>query len=560
VVNESGLKLAERLAPAVLSGEPAEGEREPAAAASLCVHADRWLDRVLDERYRILRLLGEGGMGAVFVAEHLMLRKLVALKVVRTEMKVEGAEVAVRLAREAMATARLEHPHVASAIDYGSLPEGGAYFVMQLVRGTSLRRLLSGGRRLRWRRAVEIAAQVADALSATRGAGITHRDLKPDNILVEVREDGSDLVKVLDFGIAQVAPRSNGATPGAEPNRQITVAGTVMGTPGYMAPEQAVGDKVDHRADIYALGVVLWECIAGRELWVGPDLTTLVSRQMAERVPLLCNQELDPCPPPELDELIQQMTQRLPGARPENAAQVRDALRSIASPHPLAGSQSRVANASQGRPAGRGRPSQAGRRRRKPRPMARRPFWIAAVTALVFYFGVREFVPRVRSHVFAAQLAAQERMERIRGQASAAPRPSPKAPSIAAVATPEIEASFELNQSLPIEGDLISMPPEPAPPAQAVATAPPPESPATKVRRAPRPIPVLEAPPSETPPVEAGAAAREPASPEVDTWIAGLADSAPGKAPPPGKPSTPPGATEQGPASASTEAPAPLVH
>src|SRR5690348_4083298 len=124
---------------------------------------------------------------------------------------------------------------------------------MQLVRGRSLRALCTRGKRLPWRRACEICAQVADALSAAKAFGIIHRDLKPDNVLVEHREDGSDLVKVLDFGIAHVAPRETGTSEG-HPNRQLTRVGTVMGTPGYMAPEQAVGDKVDHRADLYALG------------------------------------------------------------------------------------------------------------------------------------------------------------------------------------------------------------------------------------------------------------------------------------------------------------------
>ena len=289
-----------------------------------------WSGRVLDDRYRILRLLGEGGMGAVFVAEHLTLHKQVALKVVRAELAGNG-EVAARFAREAMATAQFEHPHVASAIDYGTLPEGGAYFVMQLVRGRSLRALLAANKQLQWRRVCELAAQVADALSAAKAAGIIHRDLKPDNVLVERREDGSDLVKVLDFGIAHIAPRDSVAPPGAAgAHRELTRVGTVMGTPGYMAPEQAVGDKVDHRADLYALGVVIWEAIAGRELWDGPDLTTVVTRQMSEPVPRLRELGIDPLLPAALDELIQRLTALAVGQRPEHAAEVRDELRRLA--------------------------------------------------------------------------------------------------------------------------------------------------------------------------------------------------------------------------------------
>ena len=287
-----------------------------------------WIDRVVDDRYRVIRMLGEGGMGAVFVAEHLTLHKAVALKVIRAELAGNG-EVAARFAREAMATARFEHPHVASAIDFGTLPEGGAYFVMQLVRGKSLRGLCTRGKRLPWRRAAEICAQVADALSAAKAHGIIHRDLKPDNILVEQREDGSDLVKVLDFGIAHVAPRDAGSTVEGTHSRQLTRVGTVMGTPGYMSPEQAVGDKVDYRTDLYALGVVLWECITGRELWDGPDLTTVVTRQMSESVPKLRDAAQDPLIPGELDDLVQRLTSRTVTDRPEHASEVRDGLRKL---------------------------------------------------------------------------------------------------------------------------------------------------------------------------------------------------------------------------------------
>jgi serine/threonine-protein kinase len=266
-------------------------------------------------------------MGAVFVAEHLGLRKQVALKMIRAELAGNG-EVAARFAREAMATAQFEHPHVASATDYGTLPEGGAYLVMQLVRGESLRALLERQGRLPWTLACELLAQVADALSAARGAGIVHRDLKPENILVEMREDGSRLAKILDFGIAHVAPHAT--PPGAPMTRELTRIGTVMGTPGYMSPEQAVGDKVDHRTDLYALGVVLWECISGRVLWDGPDITSLITSQLRDDVPRLRDVAPDARVPRELDALVQRLCARSADDRPEHAGKVRDELRVLA--------------------------------------------------------------------------------------------------------------------------------------------------------------------------------------------------------------------------------------
>ncbi len=309
------------------NGDPSGLARAETALAPASTTSDGFIGRVLDERYRVTERLGEGGMGAVFVAEHLKLRKPVALKVIREELAGNG-EVAARFAREAMATAQFEHPHVASAIDFGTLPEGGAYFVMQLVRGRSLRELLDAGP-LPWARACDLLSQVADALSAARAAGIVHRDLKPENILIETREDGSELAKILDFGIAHVAPQKARAPDGTLPTRELTRVGTVMGTPGYMAPEQAVGDKVDHRTDLYALGVVLWECIAGRSLWDGDDVTTIIANQMRQDVPLLRKTTPDPTLPKALDELTQQLCARQAELRPEHAGLVRDTLREL---------------------------------------------------------------------------------------------------------------------------------------------------------------------------------------------------------------------------------------
>ncbi|MEY4576508.1 MAG: hypothetical protein RL701_1211 [Pseudomonadota bacterium] len=286
-----------------------------------------WIGRVLDDRYRITEHLGAGGMGAVFVAEHLKLRKPVALKVIRAELAGNG-EVAARFAREAMATAQFEHPHVASAIDYGTLAEGGAYFVMQLVRGENLRGVLDRRGALPWPIACELLAQVADALSAARTAGIVHRDLKPENILVETRDDGSYHAKVLDFGIAHVVQTDEAEA--ANRDRALTRVGTVMGTPGYMSPEQAVGDRVDHRTDLYALGVVLWESLTGKPLWDGSDVMSIITRQLREVVPPPRETLRDPLFPRALDQLVLRLCARLPEQRPEHAGLVRDELRALA--------------------------------------------------------------------------------------------------------------------------------------------------------------------------------------------------------------------------------------
>ncbi len=279
----------------------------------------QWIGQVLDGRYKIRELLGEGGMGAVYTAEHLSLRKQVAVKVIRAEFA-GNEEIAERFTREAMATAQLDHPNVASALDYGTLPDGGAYLVTQLVRGRSLESHRSAGV-MPWRQACEIGAQIADALAAAHAISIVHRDLKPDNILLEPRDDGF-LAKVLDFGVARVTSLAG------LPTTELTRMGSVIGTPGYMAPEQAMGEKIDFSVDIYALGVILWECMAGRVLWDGATVSDLFTAQLAGPAPPLASVVANV--PPELSALVDLMLDRNPKRRPESARQIRDALRRMA--------------------------------------------------------------------------------------------------------------------------------------------------------------------------------------------------------------------------------------
>ena len=266
---------------------------------------------IVDGRYRIDRLLGEGGMGAVFVAEHLRLQKPVALKVVHGSL-VGGSELAERFAREAMVSAKLEHPNVASAIDYGTLADGSAYLVMQLAAGKNLRAWLDEG--TDWRFAVQVGAQIADALAAAHAIGVVHRDLKPENVVVDERLRA----RVLDFGIARVTEGSASV---------LTRVGTVMGTPGYMPPEQAVGEAVDARADVYALGVVLYELCTGALPFPQDDLGKILAAQLVADPPRLSTRLTGV--PPELDALVAAMLATSKHARPSEVEPIRDVLRSL---------------------------------------------------------------------------------------------------------------------------------------------------------------------------------------------------------------------------------------
>jgi tRNA A-37 threonylcarbamoyl transferase component Bud32 len=315
-----------------VSGEQATAFATPAPRPATPAQGERpsrvdWTGHEVAERYKVLRRLGEGGMGTVYEAEHLHLKKRVAFKVIHPELA-RHEELLLRFKREALATGQLDHPHIASAIDFGELPGSGAgaFIVMPLVRGHSLQDEVDRGGAFELRRAALLGSQIADALSAAHTMGIVHRDLKPDNVLVELRGDGSEAAKVLDFGVASLA--GHGGSGGSIEARPLTQAGTILGTPGYMSPEQASAGEIDHRTDIYALGVILWELVRGERLFDGDDITAIFAKQFNNVPPAL---ELGSgAAPRELGELVSKMLSWDKNVRPSSAADVRDTLRRIA--------------------------------------------------------------------------------------------------------------------------------------------------------------------------------------------------------------------------------------
>jgi serine/threonine-protein kinase len=213
---------------------------------------------VVADRYLILSQLGEGGMGRVYLAEHVKMGRKSALKVLHPSLMKDISAVS-RFNREAANASRISHPNVAAIYDFGETPDGMVYLAMEYVEGpslTSLTEQLTGGT-MPMARAADIIRQAADALGAAHDMGIVHRDLKPDNIMVARTRDGADWVKVVDFGIAKAA----GA--GAE-SQKVTKTGHVIGTPDYMSPEQLAGDTLDGRSDIYALGLVAYNLLTGK--------------------------------------------------------------------------------------------------------------------------------------------------------------------------------------------------------------------------------------------------------------------------------------------------------
>jgi serine/threonine-protein kinase len=211
------------------------------------------LGSIVAERYHILKKLGEGGMGTVYLAEHVKMGRKAALKVMNPGMNADPDAIA-RFNREAANASRLNHPNVCGIYDFGETPEGLIYLAMEFIEGESLTSLIEKNGHLAPPRAASIIHQAADALAVAHDYGIVHRDLKPDNIMIAKARDGSDLVKVVDFGIAKAS---------SSDAQKVTKTGLVVGTPEYMSPEQLAGDKLDGRSDIYSLGLVAFNCLTG---------------------------------------------------------------------------------------------------------------------------------------------------------------------------------------------------------------------------------------------------------------------------------------------------------
>jgi serine/threonine protein kinase len=272
------------------------------------------IGQIVADRYRIVELLGEGGMGAVYRGEHTTLHKRVAVKFLHPELS-RSTEVVSRFQREAQAAAILDHPNVVAAHDFGRDEDGSFFLVMDFVDGTTLGAVLEKEGRLSPARVLHIARHVGAALARAHEMGIVHRDLKPDNIVLVQREGDAEFAKVIDFGIAKLNQRmTNG--------KSLTQVGMVFGTPEYMAPEQALGAEVDNRADLYALGVLLFESITGRRPFDAEDVVSLLGMQMSAPVPKLLEMAPDLDVPAELDAFFAKALAKKPSERFSTATEL----------------------------------------------------------------------------------------------------------------------------------------------------------------------------------------------------------------------------------------------
>ncbi len=262
---------------------------------------DPRLGTVVAGRYRVIARVGSGGMGTVYEAEQLTTRRRVAIKLLQPGLgRIEI--IRRRFEREAMAASRLDHPNIVGVLDFGVTGEDGLFLAMELVRGRSLGDLLERGR-LSPRRAVLITRQILQALGHAHAGGVVHRDLKPDNVMVVdtgASEAERDHVKLLDFGIAKLLGDVELEVGG----QQLTQIGVAFGTPEYMSPEQAQGEIVDARADLYALGIMLFEMLAGQRPFEAADKVALLRLQIGRAPPTLAQIAPDAVSSPLLEELI----------------------------------------------------------------------------------------------------------------------------------------------------------------------------------------------------------------------------------------------------------------
>jgi serine/threonine protein kinase len=294
---------------------------------------DVTIGQLLDKKYRIVRLLGEGGMGAVYEGENVRIHHRVAIKVLH-EGIATNSDFVQRFEREAQAAGQIGSEHIVEVYDLGELPGGARYMVMEYLDGENLSKRLARSERMLPKDLAPIMLQLLEGLGAAHDAQIVHRDLKPDNIFLQRNKNGQDFVKIVDFGVSKFNVLGN------DSQMSMTRTGAVIGTPYYMSPEQAKGVKnSDHRSDLYAAGVVLFECTTGRVPFEGDTFNELMFKIVLE--PPLDPEKLVPGLDPRFATIIRTAMAREPGQRYQSAP---DFAQAILQWMRVAGLQSTVPN------------------------------------------------------------------------------------------------------------------------------------------------------------------------------------------------------------------------
>jgi len=300
---------------------PDDGSRlSTPSQVGLLRQADPLIGQTLDGRYKILRVIGEGGMGVVYEAEHVLIEKRVAIKVLRDTFT-SRPDVVERFRQEAKSASKIGHPNIVDVSDFGETLSGQSYIVMEMLSGEDLADLLARERVLSSARATRLVFQVARALHATHKKNIVHRDLKPENIYLIERDGATDIVKVVDFGVAKM---SDVETPAG---RRLTRTGMIFGTPEYMSPEQALGKPFDHRVDIYALGAIFYELLTGRVPFEGDNFMEILAKHGHAPVPTLREANPTTQVSAELESIVMRTLCKDPDQRYQSMGELANALR-----------------------------------------------------------------------------------------------------------------------------------------------------------------------------------------------------------------------------------------
>jgi serine/threonine-protein kinase len=276
--------------------------------------------QVVADRYHVIKKLGEGGMGQVYLAEHVKMGRRSAIKVMNPSM-VHDPDAVARFNREASNASRITHPNVCAIYDFGETPDGVIYLAMEFIEGEPLTDLLERDGALPVRRAVGIFAQVANALQAAHDLGIVHRDLKPDNIML-AQKKGGDQVKVVDFVIAK-------AVGGDESGQKVTKTGLVVGTPEFMSPEQLSGDKLDGRSDLYSLALVFYRMLAGKLPFEATTVQETMIKRLTDEPAKLAASRPDLSFPPGLQAVLDSALMRNPMERYQTVTKFADDVESV---------------------------------------------------------------------------------------------------------------------------------------------------------------------------------------------------------------------------------------
>ena len=288
---------------------PSDGQTLRSAAPG---GASDLVGQVIADRYHVTKKLGEGGMGQVYLAEHVKMGRRSAIKVMNPAM-VHDPDAVARFNREASNASRITHPNVCAIYDFGETPDGLIYLAMEFIEGEPLTDLLEREGALPVPRAVTIFLQVAEALQAAHDLSIVHRDLKPDNIMLTRRKSGADVVKVVDFGIAK-------AVGGDQPGQKVTKTGLVIGTPEFMSPEQLSGDALDGRSDLYSLALVFYRMLCGKLPFDATTVQETMIKRLTDEPTKLAEARPDLTFPPGLQPVLDTALARSPVERYQTVA------------------------------------------------------------------------------------------------------------------------------------------------------------------------------------------------------------------------------------------------